>query len=238
MDNDSNVVKEEEAQLPVESATTETKPVEEKVEQPEKEPEPTTEEVPKKSAEGRIRELASKVKEEKEKSESLAEKLKALTSQVDSAPQAQYTPQVEAGQEVSTDQYKTDVLRTADSLVNLRLQQERVVNRINQEAQELMAEHPELNPDSDGFNKELSDSVTEAAIAYAKSNPTQSMKTFVNKLIAPYKRAVTKEVAEQSETLAKQASEGALRPTNIKQTDKQFKDLSIEEMEKKLGIVY
>jgi len=197
-----------------------------------------TEESKKKGYSARVRELDHKAKQAEAKAVSLEEKLAELTSQLGSGAQAPYTSQVQPGAEVTPEQYEQDVTRRADSLVQLRLQQERVITNINREASEAVGEYPELNPKSDTFNRDLSDSVTEAAWAFAQANPTGSVKKFVDKLMKPYRKAVTKEVGQQSENLAKQVSEAALRPTTITKTaEKDFKDLPIEEMEKKLGTV-
>jgi len=196
----------------------------------------------------RVRELNTKAKEAEAraqeaetKAQSLAEKLEELTGQVDQQAEMQppFEPQVEPGSEISPDQYKQDVMRTADSLVQLRIKQQNAINRINSEAGEAIRKHPQLDPDSKKFNKELSDSVTEAVEAHVRANPySASVKKFVDKLMKPYQRAVTNEVGKVTEKIAKQESETALRPTQHKATEKKFEELPIDQMEKKLGFVH
>jgi len=53
----------------------------------------------------------------------------------------------------------------------------------------------------------------------------------------PYKGAVTKAVGEQKEELAKQASQGAIKPTSVRKQDKSSKEKTIEELESELGVV-
>jgi hypothetical protein len=130
------------------------------------------------------------------------------------------------------------MLQRADALVTLRNKQSDAVNRINTEAQEVVRAYPELDPESDSFNPELSESVTEAVEAYAKADPyNASVKTFVAKLMKPYKSAVAKEVGQASENIAKQVSEAALRPTSIRTPEKTAAEKSIAELEQELGVV-
>jgi hypothetical protein len=222
----------EEPKAPVE----ETKPEGEVATEP-KEKE-SKEEVPaKKGAEARIRELNSRAKSAEEKVQSLSEQLENYTRGVAPQGSQSYTPQVTPGSEISPEQYQNDVLRTADGLVQIRLNQFKVVENINREANLAIKDHPELDPDSEHFDKELNDSITEATLAYARSNPTGSVRKFVDKLMKPYKRSLTKEVAKESEIIAKQVSQTALRPTPSKNTEKSYADMTEKELEKMLGVV-
>jgi len=206
-----------------------------------------TAESPKKGAQARIRELHAKAEKAEErateaetKAQSLAEKLADLTGSVEpQVPPAPYFPQAEPGAEITSEQYKQDVLQTADALVQLRVKQSEAVNRINNEANEVLRKYPQLDPENDAFDKELSDTVSEATEAYVKANPySASVKKFVAKLMKPYERAVAREVSQQSENIAKQVSQTAMRPTQVATTEKEDKDLTIEELEKKYGIVH
>ena len=109
---------------------------------------------------------------------------------------------------------------------------------MNSESLEALRKYPELDPDNEAFNKELSEAVTESTLAYVKSNPTGSVLAHVSKLMKPYKKSLEKELGRETENLNKKVSEQALRPTTTVKTDKKFKDLTIKEMEEKLGFVY
>ena len=198
-----------------------------------------TDDSSKKGANARIRELNTAKKIAEEKAQSLTEKLAELTGTGESStPQPQYTPQVEPGAEVSPEQYKQDILSTADSLVEMRLKQNDAVHRIDSEAQQLLRDYPELDPKSDSFDKELSDSITEATTAYVKSSPySASPKKFVSKLMKPYRRAVVKGVGKETENIARQVSQSALRPTSVSNKGKSDSELSIKELEAKYGVV-
>lgn len=199
----------------------------------------TTEVAPKKGYQARVQELANKARAAEERAKSLEERIAELTGSVE--PQADfqpYVPQVEAGSEVSPEQYRQDVTRTADAIVTLKLKQSEAVQKINSESAEVMRIYPELDPDSDSFNKELSESITEAVEAHVKASPyTASVKKFVEKLMKPYKGAVEKEVGKATENIAKQVSEAALKPTSIRKPEKSLSEMTKEELEAKLGIV-
>ena len=122
--------------------------------------------------------------------------------------------------------------------VDLKNKQAEAINRINLETAEVMQKFPELNPESDEYNQDLSESITDATEAYIKSNPySASVKDFVAKLMKPYKGAIDKQVGKATETMAKQVSQSALKPTSVKQGEKSAAEKSIAELEQELGIV-
>jgi hypothetical protein len=206
----------------------------------EKEETTETEDVQKKGYSQRVQELANKARAAEERAKSLEERIAEITGSYE--PQAQmptYTPQVQPGEEISPEQYKQDVLRSADALVTLRVKQSEAINRINTETSEAMRAYPELDPDNENFNSEISDMVTEATEAHIKANPySASVKSFVGKMMKPYKQAVTREVGKAQETVAKQVSEAALRPTSIRKTEKSASEMTLNELEQKLGVVH
>jgi len=194
----------------------------------------------------RVQELNTKAKvaevraeKAETKAQSLAEKLGELTgSEEPSSDKGPYKPQVTPGAEISPDQYKQDVMRTADSIVQIRIKQQDAVNRINNEANEVVGEYPQLDPNSKEFDRELSDSVTAAVEATVRADPYKaSPKKLVAKMMKPYQRAVTKQVGKVTENIAKQVSETATRPTGVASSEKKFEELSLKDMEKKLGVV-
>lgn len=207
----------------------------------------------KKSAAYRIREL-NEGKREAEKKASLAEeRAKSLEDKIAELTQRTYAPQVpeinqpeplfKPGEEYVDPlelerrlQAREEAnFKRTQALLELQTARERNLDRINVEAQASVVKHPQLNPDSEHFDKDLSDTVSEAVEAYIKSNPTGSVKTFVDKLMNPYTRSVEKKVGEQREAVAKQASQTALRPTHVTTGEKKFEDMTLAEMEKHLG---
>jgi hypothetical protein len=190
-----------------------------------------------KGANQRIRELNAKAKAAEAKAQSFAQKLEELTSSKELQGQP-YQPPVEPGTEISPEQYRQDVARQADSIVTLRLKQQEAINRIKSESVESVRKYPELDPESEDFNKELSDTVFDATEAFISKNPySASVSKFVDRLMKPYQRAVTSEVGKATENLAKQVSQAALKPTQIRKEEKSTADKSIAELEAELGIV-
>lgn len=197
-----------------------------------------TVEAPKKGAQSRIKELVRERDAEREKSQSLAQKLEELIGGVSPEIVESQAPQYEPGTEVTPEQYQQDLNKTADSIVSLRIRQSEATNRIRNESLDAVRKYPELDPDSPNFNKELSDSITEATEALVRSNPySASVSKFVDKLMKPYKGAVSTEVGKATENIAKQVSQTALRPTNVSKPEKTASEKSIEELEQELGIV-
>lgn len=193
----------------------------------------------KKDANQRIRELVKEKNEAKRKAESLAEQMAKLTDSMSAGND--YTPQPVAPvseQEDSTitrEQYELDVMRKADALVQLRLKQQETIARVNRESAEAIAKYRQLDPDAEEFDAELSESIAEATLSYVKTNPTEGVKKFVDKLMKPYMRSLEKEVGKVTENVAKQVSEAALRPTSHREVERKPEDLSLSELEKRLG---
>lgn len=192
-----------------------------------------------KGANQRIRELNQRVKASEEKAKSLAERLAEVTQPTGlGQDKPAYKPQLEPGTEITPEQYQDDVAKTAQSRVDLAIAQNNAINRINNESSAVVVKYPQLDPESEHFDKELSDAVTEATEAQVRLNPySASVIKIVDKLMKPYKGAVAKEVSQVSENIAKQASETALRPTSVRQPEKPAKEKSIAELEQELGVV-
>lgn len=237
MNDDQQALNTPATEAPSETPTEETQvqeTTEAEVEQPtgEATETPSVDEGSKKSAQNRIRELNSKVK-------SLEEQVGEFTGSIDrQRQQPQYQPQVQPGQEVSPEQYQQDVAARADSIVSLRLEQERVLTRINAESAEAVRAHAELDPTSDKFDKDLSESISQATLAYVRANPTQSVKKFVDSLMKPYQKSLESAKGQAEVEVAKEQAQAALRPTQTSTTEKSASEMTPRELEKKLGIVY
>ena len=253
---------EEEVSLPT-TPVEETKATEEVIEPEVESAEETKEEVTETEKENtnkgysnRVRELNTKANEAEEKAKSLEEKLTELTEQGSSRSQTSnrgigdFTPSPQEpifkpGEEIDPAEFERRmavrdqrILQQATAGSELRSRQNEARSRIKTEAGEAIRRHPELNPDDDNYNQELSDTVTEAVWAMVKSNPySASVNKMVDKLMKPYKGAVTKAVGKQTKEMAKQASQGAIKPTSVRKEDKSAEDKSLKELEKDLGIL-
>ena len=196
------------------------------------EEEPETKEG-RKTAESRIKQLVEEKKTAEKRADSLADQMKKLTSQ---RPEPTYIPP--ATQPEDTELTYEELMRRQDALIQIRLAQQENIHRVQQESTEAINAYPELNPDSDKFNPTLSERVSNAVLKVVKADPTTSVKEFVADMMTPFREAVEKQASDQRETITKQVSQRAMRPTQVQEQEKPFSELSIEEMEKKLGIVY
>lgn len=195
---------------------------------------PQTEEVveetdQKKGAQSRIRELAGEVK-------SLKQRLSEATSE----SEYKFTPprQIDLNEEVTPEQYRQHVMQQADALVQLRLKQSESLSKVAQESSDVEKIYPQLDPSSDQFDPELSETISDAIEAQLKLAPySTSVKKVAEKLMKPYLRSISNGVAQEKETIAKQVSQSALRPTQVRQPEKTAADMTEAELEAKLGIV-
>lgn len=212
-----------------------------------------TEESPKKGAEKRIKQLVKEKNEAEQQAKSLADRLAEITEQGNISPQGQYQspqqqqdePIVQPGEEI--DAFELDrrirerenrLLQQMEARSELRNRQTEAVNRINSESQKAIAKYGQLNPDSVDFDKELSETITEAAEALVRQNPySASVEKFVDKLMKPYVEGVTREVGKERENIAKQVSQSALRPTSVHKAEKGDSEKTISELEAELGVV-
>jgi hypothetical protein len=199
--------------------------------------EPTTEveEGSHKTANARIRELNAKAKAAEEKAQSLSEKIAELTGSVEPT---NYVPQVTPGTEVTQEQYQNDISARADQIVQLRMKQKEVLDRVNEESRDSVKTYPQLDPSSEEFDHELSESISTATMAMISRTPTASVKKFVTSLMKPYLRSVGREVGKAQGEMAKQVTQAALRPTTVKAKEKTISEMSIKELEEKLGVVH
>ena len=209
--------------------------------------ESTTEEESKKGYSARVRELNQRAKEAEAQAQSLSEKLAEITRGVpDGAPQMPTNqplpPIVKEGEELTYEeinrrqlQRDEEILKRATQVNSLQTQQALAIERINREARDLTRKYAELDPKSDTFDRELSDTLTEAAEAYVRANPHKSLEDFVDKQMKLHKRAVTKEAESEQAEVSKQQGQTGIRPSTTKPVEKKFEDLTIEEMEARLG---
>ena len=211
-----------------------------------------TEESPKKGAEVRIKQLVKERDEERAKAKSFADRLAEISGQGQS-PNGQYQvpqqqtdePIVQPGEEIDAFELDRRIRERENRLLNqmearseLRSKQSEAVNRINSESQKTIAKYEQLNPQSNNFDQELSDTITEATEAYVRQNPySASVEKFVDRLMKPYNEGVSREVGKERENIAKQVSQSALRPSSIRREEKDDSEKSLSELEAELGVV-
>lgn len=109
-----------------------------------------------------------------------------------------------------------DVERIAEEkareTVENTLRTERILNTIREDAVEVEAKYPELNPKSPEFDRVLLAKVSTWFKAQFKENNTLRLKDFVNDVLELRAQGIEKGRQEIGRTIAKQASEQALTP--------------------------
>lgn len=217
------------------------------VEETSSEAETTEETEPgKKSAQGRIKQLNNDLKEERRKSSMLEEKVNSILRENDENPfspvnnplpglnKGQFAQPNENG-EITFEDYKRDVQESAKATVKAMLAQQ----QMKSEAQDILRNTPELDPNSDLFDEELSEAITEAVESKHRLSSNFSLKETVEKMLKPYRKAAERALEKEKASLVSQVATAAVRPGPSPNVDtKRFEDLSIEEMEAKLGKVY
>lgn len=200
----------------------------------------------KKGFQARVRELNQRAKAAEERAQTAERQLleRSVPQQV-APPYDPNEPLVAPGEEIDGNELNRRIairdqriLQQANANAHAMQQRSAAASRLSNEAKEVITKYPELDPESESFDEELSEIVTEATDAYWRKNPGEaSIKNFVDKLMKPYKGAATREIGKARENIAKQVSQAALRPTSVRREEKAATDLSIEELEAKLGIV-
>jgi len=208
------------------------------------------------NAQNRIREVVKEKNELKGTVESLTQQIEKLTGapfNPDSyVPPSTVKPNEQG--EIDPAQYAQDTARRSATAAFLVAQQQRAVDTIRKETVDIEREYPQLNPDSDQFDRDLSNAVSSAVEAQVKVftgqydqqgqpvfaiNPNVSPKKIAALLMKPYQKSLKQASAEVETTTRKQVAETALRPTQqAPHGQKKAEDMTIRELEKKLGVVY
>lgn len=196
----------------------------------------------------RFSEVINRTKAVEETTKTLSEQIAELKNQVrlpvGLPPYNPLEPLVKPGEEVDYEEINRrqalrdqELLRRSAEINNYQTQQALALERIGREAEDAVERYSVLNRYSDDFDPELSETVSEAALAYARANPGKSLKAFVDKQMRVHNRAVTKEVTAEKANIAQQTAQTAIRPSTTKPVEKKFEDMSLAEMEAQLGFV-
>ena len=187
-------------------------------------------------AEKRIHKLVDERDTARQEAQSLSAKLAELTAGASAQPGSMPPNQPTNGESQGGERELTiDDLRT---IARLEVEKERTIGRINSEAKEAQAKHPELDPSSDQFDADINEAVTSAVELEIRANPTKSVKDLTEKYMKPYRKVAERAIGQEKKILAQQVSDGALRPSNVKPVTKAFAEKSLEEMEAELGFVH
>lgn len=205
-----------------------------KEEKPEQKPAEAKKESPR--LQKRVRDLSQKLREARTPQTPQFDPNNPPTAEI---PAGDYTPE-QLSQMVNQKADVLSELKTQSQIQALRseMEQERLLNNLARSVGSLEQAYPELNPDSDDFNPELTDAVGETIDEVFRANPYVDVETVASKMISASRAAGTSKAKQVGEKVAEQASNAAVRSTtSSKVEDKKFEDLSVEEMEEKLGKV-
>ena len=220
-----------------ETDVTESPAVEEQPEAQQAEPvveEPTEEPKARNGAQSRIKELVSKTKQ-----------LEAERNQYADLLQQANNSQVP--ENLSEDEYRAlQASATYAATEVQQLKRQMAQDKFSNEVDLVEQTFPELNPNSEQYNEKLADTLAKAyEEAYLLTDQSgqfvgtkKSLKDFTEAMITPYRDAMTRGAVQTGEALDRQAAEAVVTPqTSTSSEPKPFADLSIKEMEARLGTV-
>lgn len=157
------------------------------------------------------------------------------TGDIDPAKHVEFTRRLAAAE-------AQKIVKAAGAETELVTARSNYVASVSSDAQALAAEYDELNPESDLYDQELDDHLTDAytrATTNAQGQVTRidmPLKDFVEREMKVISKYRTKAAAQTPNAEAAAGTDGAIVPgPALPPTDKPFGDLSIPEMEARLG---
>lgn len=200
----------------------------------------TTEEEPAKKRSPRLERRFAKMSQKHREQEEEIRRLSAMQQPVVEQP-----PQVPLDQEITVDQYGQDVARQAKAVANAEIQQLRMEQALKDRADNfdrdldyIERKYDVLNEESPNHDSKISSTIAGMYEKLSKDNPNVRLKDIVEDVMGIVERQSAQSSANTSASVAKAAAETAIQPDSTqKQANKEFKDLSIEEMEAQLGTV-
>jgi len=141
------------------------------------------------------------------------------------------TPQGE--RVITEDEYKRDILQTADYIVKTRINQYEKSNLIKNDLKDVEGKYSELNPDSVDYSEKMSKKLSELFDVQLRANPSVRLKTFVNDIMTLRKSGEEKGKAEVTAKLVEQKAEEAVTPSEVAPPEEMsFEEMTLEEKEK------
>lgn len=206
------------------------------------EPEEEAGAIKKKSAQSRIQQLNADLKKERERNRSLEETVHGVHRDNEEnpfSPENNPLPEVSepnANGEITREQYVQDVQKNAQRAVQMVLLKQNQA----QEARKAMELYPQLDPNSDDFDEDISDAVTKSVDAQSRLNPRISVLATVESLMKPYKKVADNAVSGHQRDIAHQVATAGIRPTQNATPPKVKtpEEMTEAELEAKLGKVY
>lgn len=114
--------------------------------------------------------------------------------------------------EITEEQYKQDIAAEADKVVQERIAQYERQQRLKDDVRTLESTYDELNPDSEAYNKDLSDLLAKQFLDVRKGNPDASLSEYVENIMSLRERGREEGKSEVSGKILKQAAQQAVAP--------------------------
>lgn len=164
-------------------------------------------------------------------------------------------PVLQPGQEIQPEEYQQHVVQAAQAIsslqVNSAIAQERAVNNVERDTELLPTKYPELNESSPEYSPELEKAIAEEfqerafrVVGYDQQgrpvtqlDPSVRLSDIAKRNVEVVRTIVNKSSANMRNAVAQSADTTGLKPQGAARGDKPFADLSIKEMESKLGFV-
>lgn len=230
---DTPAAPQEQPQEPVETPAVDEQPLEQQPEQ--EKPKPSR-------AERRIHQLNEKIRQQ------------AQSNQLGPQQPPPQFPRYEEGQQVSPEDLQRDVVQTADAIaairVNQQLAQRDAVNYFERDSERLPTIYSELNPDNDTYTPELDEAIAQEyqerafkVIGYnpqtgepiTQLDPSVRLADIAERQVKAARAYAAKTAATMRTAVSQTADETAPKLTAEPPDERRFEDLSIEEMESRLG---
>lgn len=184
----------------------------------------------------------------------LSEKVRQAHQPMGGVPQSPQFPQYEPGQEVPADQLQRDVVQTADAIASIRVQQQLAqhdaVRNFEQDQKDIPKSYEELNPTSPSFTPELDEAIAQefqeralVVVGYdqrtgqpiTQLDPSVRLADITERHVRAARAYAAKASADMRNRVDASADTAAPRPGGERPADREFKDLSLEEMRQKIG---
>ena len=231
---DEETVAEEETSTPETEEGTET----------ESEDNPSNEivsEVKSERGKARVQELANKATQLEKEKEELAEKLAELEPLLPKKQKADPLKEIEDFSPKLTGDYESDIKTVEERATKKALEQvqkdQAKRDLLWQDVSACEDAYPELKKGSEHFDEKLSDEVVAFYNDLKSINPDIRLKPVVDRLMRLKGYTAQKSKSEAIQNLKQQENEQALTTSTALKTEREPKDLSLDEIEKMVGTV-
>ena len=195
---------------------------------------------PSEKAEKRFRDLAEQVKILKQQNEALqkSQTARPVKSETESTKKTNLPWNEEGETTVTPEQFEEQVQARAKQVVDQQRVTDARINQVVFDRIDLESSYPELRPDTEEYNQDLVDFISEGFVERLKTNPDLRLKDYAGKILEISRKsaeqAKAKSVANQQRIASTQpiTSGGAQKPVKNSVESQIANAQSLEELEK------